>query len=135
MFDMYYFCLLTGLGAGRITSVPDSETAELIDSFPSDYSTQGRLIIALFLNRELKRQGVTLGERAAVNTCIRRLVDPNTPSRLSSDGLKIMNQYAHGGFELLSSSDWFADRPRTLNFFLSMFHRRVNDLLTPQSPS
>jgi hypothetical protein len=133
MFDMYYFCLVTGLGAGRITTVPDSETSELIDSFPADYSTQGRLIIALFLRSELKRQGVTLSERAAVNTCIRRLVDPNTPSRLSAEGLRIMNQYSHGGFEILSSPDWFPDRPRTLHFFLSMFHRRLNTLLTPQT--
>lgn len=123
MFDMYYFCLIAGLATNTLVNVPDSETSELLDSFPGDYSAQGRLITALFLSRELKRQGVELTERAAVNTCIRRLVDPHSPSRLSADGLKLLNQYAHGGYEKLSSSDWFPDRPRTLQGFLPLFHR------------
>jgi hypothetical protein len=125
MFDMYYFCLLPGLATTTLVNVPDAETSELIDSFPGDYAAHGRLITALFLSRELKRQGVELNERTAVNTCIRRLVDPNSASRLSADGLKTLNQYAHGGYEVLSSPEWFNERPRTLQNFLPLWHRHL----------
>jgi len=125
MFDMYYFCVIAGLATNTLANAPDSETSDFIDNFPNDYAAHGRLITALFLSRELKRQGVELTERAAVNTCIRRLVDPNSASRLSAEGLRILNQYAHGGFEVLTSPDWFSERPRTLENFLPLFHQHL----------
>jgi hypothetical protein len=64
--------------------------------------------------------------QATISTrCIRRLVDPNAASRLSADGLKLLNQYAHGGYEVLVSPDWFPERPRTLLGFLPLFHRHL----------
>ena len=67
-------------------------------------------------------------------TCIRRLVDPNAASRLSADDLELLNQYAHGGYEVLDSPDWFPERPRTLQGFLPLFHRhlkRIEKILQP----
>ena len=125
MFDMYYFCLIVGLATNKLSPVPDAETAELVDSFPGEYAAEGRLIMALFISRELRRQGVRFSERAAVNTSIRKLVDPNTPSRLSAEGLKVLNQYSHGGYEVLCSPEWFEDRPRKLETFLVLFHRKL----------
>lgn len=135
MFDMYYFCVITGLATNRLSELPDSETSELVDSFPGEYASQGRLIIALFIGRELRRQGIRFSERAAVNSSIARLVDPNSPSRLSAEGLKLLNKYAHGGFEVLSSAEWFEDRPRRLETFLVLFHRRLrHSLESNESP-
>jgi hypothetical protein len=131
MFDMYYFCVIAGLSTNTLTQLPDSETAELVDSFPGEYAAKGRLIMALFISRELRREGVNFSERTSVNASIRRLVDPNSPSRLSSDGMKLMNQYAYGGFEVLIR--WFGgkpdERPRMLATFLPLFHRYVQGAL------
>lgn len=129
MFDMYYFCLIVGLATNRLSPVPDAETSELVDSFPNEYAAQGRLIMALFISRELRRQGVRFSERAAVNASIRRLVDPNSPSRMSAEGLKLLNQYSHGGYEVLRSPEWFEDRPRKLETFLVLFHRHLKRVL------
>lgn len=129
MFDMYYFCLVVGLATNKLSQVSDSETAELVDSFPAEFAPQGRVIMALFISRELRRQGVRFSERAAVNESIGRLVDPNSPSRLSAEGLKIMNQYSNGGFEVLTTPEWFEDRPRKLETFLLLFHRHLKRVL------
>jgi len=94
MFDMFYLCAVAGLATNRLSQLQDSETAELVDSFPGEYAAKGRLIIALFISRELRRQSVKFNERATVNASIRRLVDPNSPSRLSAEGMKQLNQYA-----------------------------------------
>jgi hypothetical protein len=130
-FDMYYFCLMAGLATNTLTHIPDSETSELVDSFPAEYAAKGRLIISLFISRELRRQGVEFTERAAVNSSIRRLVDPNSPSRLSSEGMKLLNQYSNGGFEVLVG--WFGntpdDRPRMLATFLPLFQRHLEKAL------
>jgi hypothetical protein len=131
MFDMYYFCVMAGLANNTLTHLPDAETSELVDSFPGEYAAKGRLIMSLFISRELRRQGVNFTERAAVNASIRRLVDPNSPSRLSSEGMKLLNQYAYGGFEVLVR--WFGntpdDRPRMLATFLPLFHRYLEKSL------
>ena len=129
MFDMYYFCAIAGLATNTLTPLPDSETSELVDYFPSEYAAKGRLIMSLFISRELRRQGINFTERTAVNSSIRRLVDPNSPSRLSSEGMKLLNQYAYGGFEVLIR--WFGgdDRPRMLATFLPLYHRYLENAL------
>jgi len=129
MFDMYYFCLIAGLATNKLAQVADAESSELVDSFPAEYAPRGRLVMALFIGRELRRQGVRFSERAAVNASIRRLVDPNSPSRLSAEGLKLLNQYSHGGFEVLTTQEWFEDRPRKLDTFLPLFHRHLKRVL------
>jgi hypothetical protein len=137
MFDMFYFCAVAGLATNRLTQLQDSETAELVDSFPGEYAAKGRLIIALFISRELRRQSVKFNERTTVNASIRRLVDPNSPSRLSAEGMKQLNQYAYGGFEALIQ--WFGnkpdERPRMLATFLPLFHRYLQEALDSATPS
>src|SRR5260221_11489163 len=88
LFDMYYFCLLAGLSENRLAAeTKDTETSELVDNFPGEYLSRGRLIIALFIKRELRRQGIQLSERPAVNRAIGRLVDPNSSCRLRLEGM------------------------------------------------
>jgi hypothetical protein len=128
-FDMYYFCLLAGMTDGRLTdTIKDGETAELVDAFPGEYAARGRLLIALLISRELKRQSIKLTERSAVNAAINHLVDPDSPSRLSAEGMRLMNQYSYGGFEVLA--DWFVEQPRQLSVFLPLLHRRISKSLS-----
>ena len=63
-------------------------------------------------------------EKRSVHSAIAALVSPETLTHLSDNGMKEFNRYAHGGFEVLS--DWFDDRPRSLETFLGGFKRNVD---------
>lgn len=130
-FDEYYFCLMAGLAAGVKKDVPQSETDELVQSFPGEYRKRGRIIVALFLKTELAQMGVSLTERSALNQSIDTLVEPTSPSTLSDEGEHELNKYADGGFEVLT--EWLEDRPRTLETFLPLFKRRLDEALAERS--
>ncbi len=123
-FDMYYLCLVAGLSSGgRRADVKSSETTELVENFPGPYREKSRIIIALFLATEIERMGIAQDDREAVHKQIRELVDPRTPSQLSENGMKIMNQISYGGFDVLTEE--FDDRPRSIESFLVSFHSRI----------
>ena len=65
-FDMYYLCLMAGLAESRLANTATAETTELVDNFPGEYRTKGRLIVALFLARELRRMSIKYSEGAAL---------------------------------------------------------------------
>ncbi len=130
LFDMYYLCLMAGLAAGEPRpGIPTSETSELVDTFPGEYRERGRLVIGFFLSRELRQLGVRLTERDALHATISRLVDPHSPSRLSDEGIKRMNEYAHGGFDVLYAR--FDDKPRHLETFLPLYVELVREVDGP----
>ena len=126
LFDVYYLCLMAGLAAGEPRAdIPVSATSELVDNFPGEYRERGRLIIGFFLSRELRQLGVALTERDELHSTISRLVDPQSPSWLSDEGMRRMNQYAHGGLDVLAS--YFDDKPRHLETFLPMYAALINE--------
>lgn len=125
-FDMYYLCLIAGISAGgRKADIKTSDTTELVDTFPGSYREKSRIIIALFLAGEIDRVGISSDDREAMHAQIRELVDPRTPSQLSDEGMRIMNQISYGGFDLLTEE--FDDRPRSLETFLVAYSRLVGD--------
>lgn len=126
-FDAFYFCFIAGIAATRKKDVTTAETAALVENFPGPYRNRGRLLIALFLSRELDYLGVAMSEKKAVHAAISRLVDPGAPNHLSDDGVREFSKYAHGGYEVLL--DWFDDRPRSLETFLRAFKLRVDGAL------
>jgi hypothetical protein len=127
-FDMYYLCLMAGIASGRKEDVPTAETTELVDEFPGEYRANGRLITAAFLARELRAMGIQYSERAALHSAIRQLIDPLAASHLSDAGMKEMNRYSYGGFEVLT--EWFQDRPRAIETFLPLYRRHLAATLT-----
>ncbi|MEZ4706539.1 MAG: hypothetical protein R3A44_05000 [Caldilineaceae bacterium] len=126
-FDIYYFCFMAGIAAGRKTEIPTAETAELVDYFPDRYRDRGKLMVALFLSKELEELGVAMDEKKSVNAMIARLTSPDARNHLSDEGMREFNKYAHGGFDVLL--DWFDDRPRSLETFLRMFKRQADTVL------
>ncbi len=122
-FDSYYFCLLAGLAVGRKADVSTTETTELVDYFPGEYRSRGRLIVALFLSRELRALGIELAERALLHQEIQKLIDPLSSSHLSELGMKEANRYAYGGYEVLT--EWFDESPQHIDTFLVLFSRRI----------
>ncbi len=125
-FDAFYFCFMAGVTAMRKKDVLAAETAPLVENFPGPYRNRGRLLVALFLSRELEYLGVAMNEKKTVHAAISRLVQPEAPNYLSDDGVREFNKFAHGGYEVLL--DWFDDRPRSLETFLRSFQRRVSQL-------
>ncbi len=124
-FDMYYLCLVAGLSAGgRRIDIKSTETTELVDYFPGPYKETNRIIISLFLATEIERMGVSTDDREAVHKQISKLVDPRTPSQLSEEGMKLMNQISYGGFDMLTEQ--FEDRPRSTEVFLVKFNHLVH---------
>jgi hypothetical protein len=119
-FDMYYLCLVAGLAAGgRRAETKSQDTTELVDTFPGSYKEKGRVIIALFLATEIERMGISQNDREAVHKQIKELVDPRTPSQLSEEGMRQMNQISYGGFDALTEE--FDDRPRSIEVFLTRY--------------
>lgn len=127
-FDAFYLCFIAGVSTMRKKEAPASETASLVENFPGPYRNRGRLLIALFLSRELEYLGVAMNEKKAVRSAISRLVDPDATNHLSDDGVREFNKYAHGGYEVLL--DWFDEEPRTLETFLRTFTLKLDDALT-----
>ena len=121
-FDIYYLCLMAGLATGKKGSVPTTQAPELVDYFPAAYQSKRRVIVALFLSKELEALGISMSERDQVYAQIAQLVDPLTPSGLSHMGMEEMNRYSYGGFDVLAN-EWFEDRPRIMEVFLPMFRK------------
>jgi hypothetical protein len=132
-FDMYYFCLMAGLALMRKEEVPSAQTNELVDSFPGEYRPKGRIIVAVFLTRELTEMGISRSNRSALHMAIGQLIDPLSPSHLSDLGLKELNKYAHGGYNVLT--EWFNDHPRVFEAFLPLYKQKIDAAIGNQRPS
>jgi len=120
-FDTYYLCLIAGLAAGHKPQSPitSDEVADLVDYFPGKFKSRGRLLLGMLLSKELKSKGINLTEREAVDREIAKYVDPDSPSRMSPLGVSAMNDYAHGGYDILC--EYFPERPRTIEIFLRTY--------------
>jgi hypothetical protein len=126
-FDVYYFCLMAGLAAKRKHAASQDDTTDLVQGFPQVYREKGRIIVGLFLRRELDALGIDLNEKVAVHNAIRQYVSPVSASYLSDEGEREINKYAHGGLDEIA--EWFGEPPRTLEFFLPMFHSKLAECL------
>lgn len=123
-FDSYYFCLIAGLTKGQPLSFTNAETTDVIQQFPKEYQPNRYLIIALFLNVELKRLGISLEERTTLNKKLTELINPISATGLSDDGMKALNSYAFRGFHELQTH--FPEPPRSLDGFLVGYYQFLN---------
>ena len=116
-FDLYYLCVMLGLAIGRKA---DSTGPEFIDYFVDTYKASQRLIAGLLTIAELKKLGINMEDKAAVRKVIAEIFDPNGPTGLSDEGMKILNRYASGGFAYLSES---VEKPHHPEAFLPEYHQ------------
>lgn len=128
LFDLYYFCLMAGFAARRRnTEISSDDVDGLVENFPGEFRSRGRLLVGLLIDTELSRLGINLDEREAVYRRVAELVDPNSPSYLSNDGVRLMNQYAHGGFEVLCEH-FGEDRPSSIETFIRKYCRYFDSI-------
>ena len=127
-FDAFYFCFIAGIAKKQKNKdIALTDTAELVENFPGPYKARGRLLVGLFISRELEYLGVALNEKKTVRTEISRLVQPESLNYLTDEGVREFNKYAHGGYDVLL--DWYDDRPRALDTFLRSFRKKVRGSL------
>lgn len=122
-FDMYYFCAVVGFASGHKSPLEGSRATDLVDTFPREFREKGRVLTGALINAELKARGIETNDRDDVHRLLGRLLSHQTPSRLSEEGMRLVNEYCSGGFEELSAS--FGDKPRSLSSFLVMFPKIV----------
>ena len=90
-----------------------------MQNFIEDYRAAQRLIIGLLIFAELKRLGIDLSEKASVRKTIRDLVDPQSPTNLTDEGMRLLNAYASGGYDYLA--EMRSSKPYTVEEFLRDF--------------
>jgi hypothetical protein len=120
-FDLFYFCLMTGLMSGRRSDPTHGgrSAPEFVQVFIEDYRAAQRLIIGLLIVAELQRLGINLHEKASVRETIRTLVDPQSPTNLTDEGMRLLNAYASGGYDYISEIR--ESKPYTVEEFLRDF--------------
>lgn len=129
-FDAFYFCFMAGIARRQKKKVSDSETAELVDYFPGKYGPKGKLLVAVFLTRELEKYGLGMNSnnKRDVHSAISKFVSPDARNYLSDLGVREFNAYAHGGLDVLRE-EWFDDRPRSLDTFVRLYKRKIDEMM------
>ncbi|MGB3237839.1 MAG: hypothetical protein WBB29_06065 [Geitlerinemataceae cyanobacterium] len=130
LFDLYYLCLVAGFTSGRRkTDIPNDEVDSFIGYFPGEFRSRGRLLVGALIDAELRRLAINLEDRDEIYREVKKIVDPNSPSDLSSEGMTRMNAYAHGGFDVLC--EHFNERPRSIETFIRKYCKVISDLRFP----
>lgn len=119
-FDLYYFCLMLGFAAGRKSSPSErSATTEFQKNFVKTYIPVQKLIIGLLINAELKRLGIDATEKDQVYNLLTSLVDPENQTKLTETGINKLNEYASGGYDILSEE--LPSKPYTVEEFFRTY--------------
>ena len=102
-FDLYYFCLMMGFATGR-TSVPSqrSEVKEFQKNYVKAYLPVQKLITGLLIKSEFKKYGVEATEKDQVYEILTEIIDPDSSTKLTEVGLNKLNEYASGGYDVMS---------------------------------
>src|SRR5262245_36477522 len=119
-FDLYYLCLIVGFAAPRRVTVEPGHLTDMVENFPGEFRSRARLLIGLLLTTDLKDRAIELDERDSVYRSVAKLVRSDSPSSMSDEGVKLMNQYAHGGFDVLVEQ-FGGERPRSIEVCLRRY--------------
>lgn len=120
LFDLYYFCLMVGLKRKNLGLESDLEGDKFVDRYISDYQNQADLIAGLLINAELTRKGIEKDDRSSIEKEMLRLLDHQSPSRLSEEAINVLNLYAAEGFKAIREE---IVPPQTLEEFLVLYYR------------
>jgi hypothetical protein len=120
LFDQYYFCLMIGLDRKVLSSEDELEPDRFIERYPGDYQPQADIIAGLLINAELARKGIEKNDRASIEQEMLRILDHQSPSRLSEEGMKLLNLYAVDGFKFIREE---ISPPQSLEEFLVFYEK------------
>jgi len=121
--DLFYICLLVGLKNEikdqsenyELSDITDKWTLNLKNSKASDF------IIGLYLSKLTKNNEE---DKAKINTQLNTVLDHNSDTKLSEDGLKELHEYAFGGYnKILEELD--GSIPSTLVKFFDTIYKLI----------
>lgn len=118
IFDLYYFCAVAGLTAGKAEEL-SAPTREMVDYFVSDYKPVASFLLGMLVIAELKLGRIELDEDGEVRSVFRSLVAGQGETGLTDEGMKRLNAYANGGYEYLAQN--IENRPQSAEVFLREF--------------
>ncbi|WP_114954998.1 hypothetical protein [Sphingosinicella terrae] len=121
IFDLYYFCAVTGLVTGSSDDPVRAgmPTKEMVDYFVNDYKPSQSFLLAMLVIAELKKRKVDLSEEEEVRSTFRELIGGNGDSYLRDEGTRRLNAYASGGYDYLAER--FDQKPQSSEEFLRQF--------------
>ena len=119
LFDQYYFCLMVGLNRKGLAADSDIEPDKFVEGYPSDYQNQADVIAGLLINAELSRKSIEKDDRSSIEQEMLRILDQNSPTRLSEEGMRLLNLYAATGFKVIREG---ITPPQNLEEFLVLYH-------------
>ena len=131
-FDAYYFCLMAGYAAVQKSALTSEDKSAFVDDFPGSYKLQQNLLLGGLIDAELREllgRGVNINDKPVVEKTVSRLLSVSAGSTHLSGGpdggATVINEYASGGFDVLSLH---LDKPRRLETFLRSFAQLISDL-------
>jgi hypothetical protein len=120
-FDFYYLCLMAGFQSKDKRECKGGE--EFIAEFPGIYVSQRRHITGLLIATELERNKIDINNRERLEKVMLSLVKPDTPTKLSLQGERLMDEYAEKGFKLIAEK--IPSPPANMDAFLINYYERV----------
>lgn len=123
LFDAYYACLLVGTCISGLGDESDIDGREFLPSpgYPEPFRDSKEFIAGLIVEAELRRLDTENYSHRDFERAIAKLLDVNSPTRLSEDvGISKANLYAAGGFDFISEK--LQPKPVSAQEFLLRFH-------------
>lgn len=119
LFDQYYLCLMVGLDRRVLGRDDELESDRFIERYPSDYQNQADVIAGLLINAELHRKDIHKEDRSTIEREMLTLLDHQSSTRLSDEGMQLLNRYAAAGFKAIRDEIL---PPQSLEEFLVFYH-------------
>lgn len=119
MFDAYWASLVVGLLARKQGEAESIKGDRFLAGYPDDYEPHAEYIAGLLVEAELATLHTENYTERQLERAISRLLKVSSPTRLSPDGLKLLNLYAAGGFKILA--DRMRPRPTDAASFMQRY--------------
>ena len=128
-FDFYYLCLIAGFKLKKPVNV---SAEKFVDDFPGLFVMQREQIIGLLIATQINRDQIDVTNRERLERLMLKLVKPDSPSHLSPDGEKLMDEYAESGYRFISEA--IPTPPANLDTFLIQYYENVLKADKKESP-
>jgi hypothetical protein len=125
--DKYYLSAMAGIKAR--SRVPDKKEPpaeqEFVDYVIQSYEDQKYEIYGALIVAEIEREGIPWGQKEEIKQLMLTLLDSNTNTRLSDEGIHVLNCYAEKGYQLIRSEIM---PPPNLDTFLEQYYKFLDNL-------
>ncbi len=119
--DLFYICLLVGLKNEIKDQISNYETSDITDKWTINLknSKASDFIIGLYLNKLTNKNNQ---DKIQISSQLNAVLDHNTDTKLSENGLKGLHEYAFGGYnKILEKLE--GTTPSTLVKFFDTLHK------------